>query len=116
MISCRNLSASDNISAGLLNRRELEWKIDRRTRTANIVALAGGLNSSIGREAKPKISTGAAAVALLGKFVSMVGGDMFNGLWEMASVSKTIEAAGGVVDCDNICSKPGDREGVPISP
>ena len=41
---------------------------------------------------------------------------MFKGLWKMASVSKTIEAAGGVVDCGKNCNSAGDREGVPISP
>ena len=75
---------------------------------ANIVALAGGLNSLIGRKDISKISGGAVAIVRLDEFVSIFGGDMFRGLWETASVSKTIGAVGGVIDCENICSKAGD--------
>jgi hypothetical protein len=75
---------------------------------ANIVALAGGLSSLIGRKEVSKISAGGVGIARLGKFVSILGGDMFKGLWEITSVSNTMGAARGEIDCENICSKAGD--------
>jgi hypothetical protein len=76
---------------------------DMRT---DIVALAGDLSPPIGRADVSKIPVNVVANERIGEFVS-IAGDMFKGLDEMNSESRTIASVTGVVTGDNACGNPG---------